>query len=173
LAIPPRLYTQQGIDELISCPTVVSEAPRQDMKLDRGHYRNDMRMRSIDGSSEFRMFMRQNADLAESFSVGLVFVPQDGIGEIVHVRCNGPNGGYNAEFDADHPYWDYHFHRASAAMMEEGPRPERAATPCREYASYNEPVLYLLKATNAKAALPHFAKLAQGVLAFVPEEPTA
>ena len=44
MAVSPRRYTQQEIDDLIGCPKVVSEPPKREMKLDRGHFRNDMRL---------------------------------------------------------------------------------------------------------------------------------
>jgi hypothetical protein len=43
MALAPRRYTQQEIDDLIACPKVVSEAPRRDMKLDRGHFASEVR----------------------------------------------------------------------------------------------------------------------------------
>jgi len=38
MAVSPPRYTQQEIDDLIGCPKVVSEPPKREMKLDRGHY---------------------------------------------------------------------------------------------------------------------------------------
>ena len=58
MAVSPRRYTQQEIDDLIGCPKVVSEPPKREMKLDRGHFRNDMRLKSTDDKLEFRVFMR-------------------------------------------------------------------------------------------------------------------
>lgn len=83
MAVDPRGYTQEEIDSLIACTKVVSEPPKREMKLDRGHFRNDMRLKSTDGNLEFRVFMRRNEDLPENFSIGLAFVPKDGTGEIV------------------------------------------------------------------------------------------
>lgn len=95
MAASPRRYTQQEIDDLIACPKVVSEAPKRDMKLDRGHFRNDMRLKSTDDKLEFRVFVRRSEDLPENFSIGLAFLAKDGSGEVVLLRCNGPHGGYN------------------------------------------------------------------------------
>lgn len=92
MATSPRRYTQQEIDDLIACPKVVSEAPKRDMKLDRGHLRNDMRLKSTDSKLEFRVFRRRSEDLPENFSVGLAFLAEDGSGELVLLRCNGLTG---------------------------------------------------------------------------------
>jgi hypothetical protein len=96
------------------------------MKLDRGHFRNDVGLKSTDDKLEFRVFLRRSEDLPENFSIGLAFLAKDGSGEVVLLRRNGPHGGYNDSFDPEHPHWDYHVHRASAEMIEAGLRPERA-----------------------------------------------
>ena len=150
MAASLRRYTQQEIDDLIACPKVVSEAPKREMKLDRGHLRNDMRLKSTDGKLEFRVFMRRSEDLPENFSIGLVFVAKDGSGEVVLL----------------------HVHRASAEMIEAGLRPERAATINRDFASYEEAVQYFLGTTNVTNAREYFADLTQGKLRFAAEEPT-
>jgi hypothetical protein len=76
----PRRYTQEEIDGLIGCPKAVSEPPKSGMKLDRGHFRNDMWLKSVDGTSGFRAFMRRSEGLPENFSIGLVRLPKDGGG---------------------------------------------------------------------------------------------
>ena len=172
MAAQPWRYTQQEIDALITCLKVVSEAPKREMKLDRGHFRNDMRLKSTDGKLEFRVFMRRNEDLPENFSIGLAFLAKDGSGEVILLRCNGPHGGYNDSFDPDHPHWDYHVHRASAEMIEAGLRPEKIATSNEDFASYEEAVQYFLKATNITDAGTYFADLAQGKLPFPTKEPS-
>ena len=171
MAMPPRTYTQQEIDDLIACPKVVSDAPKRDMKLDRGHFRNDMRLKSTDDKLEFRVFMRQSEDLPENFSIGLAFLAKDGSGEVVLLRCNGPHGEYNDSFDPGHPHYDYQVHRASAEMIEAGLRPEKAATINRDFASYEEALQYFLRTTNITDARTYFADLVQGQL-FPDEEPT-
>jgi hypothetical protein len=168
----PRRYTQDEIDNLIGCAKVVCDPPKRDLKLDRGHFRNDMRLKSVDGKLEFRAFMRRSEDLPENFSVGLAFLPKDGTGEVLLLRCNGPHGGYNDSFDPEHPHWDFHVHRASAEMIEAGQRPEKSAAVNRDFASYEEAVQYFLRTTNVTDARTYFADIAQGTLPFAEQEPT-
>jgi hypothetical protein len=168
----PRRYTQDEIDSLIGCAKVVSDPPKRDLKLDRGHLRNDMRLKSVDGKLEFSAFMRRSEDLPENFSVGLAFLPKDGTGEVLLLRCNGPHGGYNDSFDPEHPHWDFHVHRASAEMIEAGQRPEKSAAVNRDFASYEEALQYFLRATNVTDARTYFADIAQGTLPFAEQEPT-
>jgi hypothetical protein len=166
MSADPRSYTQEEIDLLIACPKLVSEPPKREMKLDRGHFRNDMRLKSSDGKLDFRVFMRRSEDLPENFSIGLAFTPNDGTGEIQLLRCNGPHGRYNYSFDPDHPHCDYHVHRASAASIDAGLRPETAAAATREFASYEEALKYFLRTANVTDAMTYFAQIAQGTLQF-------
>jgi len=136
MPLSPRRYTQQEIDDLIACAKVVSDAPKREEKLDRGHFRNDMRLKSADGKLEFRVFMRRSEDLPENFSIGLVFLPRDGTGEVPLLRCNGPHGAFNDSFDPLHPHWDFHVHLATAEMIEIGSRPEKPAAVNKDFASY-------------------------------------
>jgi len=172
MALPPRQYSQLEIDQLVACPKLISDPPKRDLKHDRVHFRNDMRLKSVDDKLEFRVFMRRSEDFPENFSIGLVFMAKDGSGDVVLLRCNGPHGGYNDSFDPEHPHWEYHVHRASAEMMEAGLSPEKAATSNRDFASYEEAVQYFLRATNVTDAAKYFADLAQGTLPFPDEEPT-
>jgi hypothetical protein len=168
----PRRYTQEEIDSLIGCAKVISDPPRRDLKLDRGHFRNDMQLKSIDAKLEFRVFMRRSEDLPENFSIGLAFVPKDGSAEVVLLRCNGPHGGCNDSFDPEHPHWDFHVHRASATMIDSGQRPEKAATVSRDFASYEEALQYFLSTTNVTNARAWFADIVQGTFPFAEQEPT-
>ncbi len=116
--------------------------------------------------------MRRSEDLPENFSIGLVFLPMDGSGELMLLRCNGPHGEYNDNFDPAHPHWDFHVHRGSAEMIDAGLRPEKAATKSKDFASYEEALQYFLRETNITNARMYFADPAQGLLAFRFEEPT-
>lgn len=171
MPIEPRRYTQHEIEQLIACAKTVSEPPKRELRLDRGHFRNDMRLKSVDGDLEFRAFMRRNEDFPENFSIGLAFLPKDGTGELMLLRCNGPHGAFNESFDPSHPHWDFHVHRASAAMMEAGLRPEKAATVSRDFASYEEALLYFVRAANIMGAADYFGDAAQAKLPFPEQEP--
>jgi hypothetical protein len=171
MGLAPRSYSQQELDALIACPKVVSEAPKREMSLDRGHFRNDMRVKSVEGDLEFRVFMRRSEDLTENFSIGLAFLPKDGTAEIVLLRCNGPHGGYNDCFDADHPHWEFHVHRATAETIEAGLRPEKPATVNRDFASYQEALQYFLRVTNIIDAMTCFPNMMQTSFKFDEEDP--
>jgi hypothetical protein len=147
-------YTQGEIDQLIASSKIISEPPRREMKLIGADFRNDMKMvASNGGKGEFSTFMRMSEDFPENFSIGLTYQPNDGRPEITLLRCNGKHGSYNGavDFNPDHPHWDFHIHKADAALMEDGLKPERKAVKTEEYASYQEALQYFVKTVNLEA----------------------
>lgn len=121
-------------------------APRKEMRLVGGHWRNDAELVSSDEAKrQFEMFMRRNEDFPENFSIGLRYNPQDGQGDLILLRCNGKHGNFNRSFDPEHPHSDFHIHRAEEAALEEGSVAEKNAVKTLEYASYEEAVQYFIR----------------------------
>jgi hypothetical protein len=164
-------YTQAELDELITCPKEITEPPRRELRLEGSQRRNDMRLRSQGGDREYRVFMRMHDDFTENFSIGLVYLPKDGNGELVLLRCNGPHGEYNANFDPQHPHAEFHVHRASEDAIRAGFRPEKRADRTEHYASYSEALSYFLQEVNIVNAGPYFPDDRQTSLAFEEREP--
>lgn len=166
-----REYTQSELDELIACPKQIMEAPRREMRLEGSQRRNDMGLRSTVGDREFRVFMRMHDEFSENFSIGLAYNPKDGTGEIILLRCNGPPGAYNSNFDPLHPHAEFHVHRASEDAIRSGYRAERRAQRTQDFASYREALTYFLRETNIVSAGEHFPDHVQPMLPFSDEEP--
>ena len=150
-------YTQVEIERLISCPKNVQDPPRrQGPKLVDADYRNDMKLAASNqgpenpAPGEFTVFMRQSEDFPENFSIGLTYHPNDGRQEITLVRCNGKHGIFNSRtnFNPDHAHWDFHIHRADAALLDVGFKAEKIAQKTTEYASYEEALPFFLKMIN-------------------------
>jgi len=161
-------YTQAKIDGLISCPKRFSEPPRKDMKIEGAHARNDARLVSDGIQGEFLMFMRRSEDFPENFSIGLVYHPADGTGDITLLRCNGKHGSYNGIFDPVHPHYDFHIHKADEKILAAGARPERNATSTTAYASFEEAVQFFVKTINlnTEEATKYFPSQLQTQLPF-------
>lgn len=161
--MPPgeRQYGQSEIDQLIGCRKVVSSPPAREMKQEGGHRRNDLRLKSEEGGAEFRVFLRQATGFPENFSIGLVFLPGDGSGDLHLLRCNGPHGDYNRSFDPGHSHFECHVHRASAEALAVGRRAESEASRTEAYARFEEAVLYFGQAVNVADWLQHFPAYAQ------------
>jgi hypothetical protein len=145
-------FRQDELDALISCPKEISEAPKREMKLSGAHWRNDATLvASNDLKGEFAMFMRRNEEFPENFSIGLIYHPHDGRGEIMLFRCNGPHGCFNSDFIPTHPHFDYHIHQANENAIEAGYAPEKSAVKTSEYASFEEALQFFVKAVNLNA----------------------
>lgn len=152
-------YSQNELDELISCPKEVSEPPRREMELDGANWRNDAKLVASNRiQGDFAMFMRKNEDFPENFSIGLIYNPNDERGKIILLRCNGKHGDFNRSFNPAHSHFDYHIHRASEDAIEAGLSPEKDAVKTTEFASFEEGLQFFLKEVNlnTKDAGKHF-----------------
>lgn len=114
------MYAAELIEELISCPKTVVEAPG-DMKEGRsGFIKRIFTLISVDDEYSFSGFITQNLTFTENFSIGLSFNPKDEKGKIVLLRCNGPHGGTKAI-----PHHAVcHIHTATAERVNEGLKPK-------------------------------------------------
>lgn len=163
------IYSQSEIDALIACPKKVSEPPKKEMSLVGADFRNDMKLVSSSGfEGEFLVFIRKSEDFQENFSVGLRYQPKDDRGEITLLRCNGPHGGCNGEYDPDHPHWTYHVHRASEDAIANGGKAEKYAEKTSAYGSFEEAIRYFLNAISLDTgdACRYFPKEMQTQLIF-------
>lgn len=73
------------------------------------------------------------------------------------LRCNGPHGEYNANFDPQHPHGEFHVHRATEEAIRAGLRSEVFASRTKEFASYREALSYFLREVNIVDAANYFA----------------
>ncbi len=129
-------FTEQDLADLISCSKEVVDPPRREMKLEGKMKRNEMTLRSADGKHEFRVFMRQNEEFQENFSIGLTYVPREDPGEFVLIRYNGQHGGTKPH--SHHAV--YHIHRMLAEDLQAGVKEPRLIEQTDEYASFAEAV---------------------------------
>ena len=157
-----RMWTQAELDELISSPKQVMDPPRTRMLSERGHQRNDMTMRSLDGERRFSVFMRVNEWFPENFSIGLIYDPRDEPGDLPLLRCNGPHGEHdNSPMVDPHPHDSYHIHWARADAINAGLSPIGYAELTDAYASYREALHHFLRLANVVGTEAYFPALDQ------------
>ena len=161
-------YSELDIDGLISCPKLIVEPPKKQMRLERGSLRNDMGLHSVDGDLNFAVFMRINETFRENFSIGLTHNPSDEPGELCLLRFNGPHGEFLGAPDT--PHFVYHIHRATPGSILAGLRPERGGKATSLYASYDQALYHFLKMVNVENMQEFFADLIQMDLAFSQEQ---
>lgn len=135
------LFHQSEIDQLISCPKEILEAPAKELRLVGAYWRNGGKLVASDGTrGTFSVFMRRNEDFPENFSIGLIYNANDGRGEITLFRCNGKHGVFNGGGQADHPHWDFHIYRATEMALEAGFVAEKYAEKTNRFASYEQAI---------------------------------
>jgi hypothetical protein len=131
-----------------------------------------MLLRSEAGDREFRVFMRVHDEFNENFSIGLVYLPKDGSGELVLLRCNGPHGEFNRIFDPSSLHTEFHVHRATEQAIRAGLRAEQFASRSSQYASYREALAWFVREVNIDPA-NYFPDSSQEVFPFEEPEPPA
>jgi len=138
-----REYTQQELDDLISCMKTIIEPPRNEMILVNRHLRNDMKLRSIDEKYDFSVFMRKSIEFQTNFSVGLVYRPKDHPEEIHLIRCNSAHRFIYISISED-PHFATHIHRADASNLNSGKREPKKKEITDAYTSYEGAVIYFM-----------------------------
>ena len=148
------VLSDNEIEKLINCEKRIVIPPKKKLSLDAGHWRNDMKLQSIDGQSDFLVFMRKNEDFEENFSIGLIFKPRDVRESVTLLRCNGPHGPHIMIDDVH--LCCYHVHKAKSENMRLGLRPERDAFRTTKYASFQDALGFFLKTCKILDAEKHF-----------------
>ena len=156
-----KQYTQDEIDDLITCPKLIAEPPKKEMWLERGSRRNNMPLISEKGDREFYVYLRVNEDFPENFSIGLDYVPKEVRGSICLLRCNGPHGEFVDNSETPHPHFLPHIHKAKPENIASGLRAERGGEVTSRYLSYLQALAYFLTAIHVINALEYFPNIGQ------------
>lgn len=152
-------FSQEEIDALIACPKVITEPPKKEMRLERGHRRNEIGIRSKDGEHEFHMFVRVNERFPENFSVGLDYVPVGGGKPVPLLRCNGPHGDFNKESATGESHFRYHVHRTDAEALKSGQDPLARASSTSAYASVNGAIIHVCQLTHVAGYQAYYPEM--------------
>ena len=112
--------TDQEILDLIACPKpIIDRQPRHGYRTDNRQNRCDLDLQADGGEfdgSQFKVFIRQNTEFIENFSIGLRF--QTGSRLITLARYNGPHGETSRSSDGH--YAQPHIHRITASELAKG-----------------------------------------------------
>lgn len=86
--------TEQEISDLIACPkTIVRREPAHSYRTEHRQRRCDLDLRADADGRAFEVFIRQNTEFIENYSVGLRFQTNlRPLGLITLTRYNGPHG---------------------------------------------------------------------------------
>lgn len=134
------MLTQQQIQELIELPkTIVGKRPRYGYREENGNRRCDLELRSHrEDDSTFAVFIRQNLQFVENFSIGLRYTAELPLGAITLVRYNGPHGETSRAPDGH--YAKAHIHRITEQELSAGSTQpqERDRTITYQYATLEQ-----------------------------------
>lgn len=114
------MLTQQRIQELIEVPkTIVRRRPSHGYREENGNRRCDVDLESRGhDESAFAVFIRQNLQFVENFSIGLRYRADLPLGAITLVRYNGPHGETSRTPDGH--YAQPHIHRITEQELASG-----------------------------------------------------
>lgn len=146
-------FSDQLIDELITCPKKVIEAPK-DSGVVRGSRKIKFMLESVNGQYSFSGFISKNLTFQENYSIGLVYNPKEEKNKIVLVRVNGPHGPNENAPHHDGP----HIHLATADRINAGLKPEGEIEIDVPYSTIEDAIQYYIKRINIIPAdrIKHF-----------------
>ena len=145
-------FTPLRIDELIGCGKYITDAPTRDFREEYRHRRKDFRLQAVnDPNLLFGVFMRQSLEFSEDFSLGLVYLSEDGK-RMTMVRYNGQHDQSNDPYDLAKSHFQYHIHRATPENLNNGRYNKHPATVTRLYASFTEATREFLTAIGLRAS---------------------
>lgn len=143
-------FTLLDIAELIECDKQIIDAPTRYFKEEFRHRRKDFRLQAIsDQSLLFSVFMRQSLEFSEDFSLGLVYMSEDGK-RMTMIRYNGQHDQSNDPYDLAKPHFQYHIHRATPENLNSGRYEKHPAMATRLYASFAEATREFLKTIGVR-----------------------
>src|SRR6476469_9517485 len=144
------LYTDELVEELISCPKKVTDSPK-DSGVGRGSTKIKFSLESTDGNYSFSGFISKNLTFQENFSIGLVYHPKDEKGKIILLRVNGPHGPNENTPHHEGP----HVHLSTADRINTGLKPEGKIETAVPYATVEDAIQYYIRRINVIAADKH------------------
>ena len=153
-----NIYTQSEIDNLIKCQKIIIEPPPQNMRVERGHLKKDMKLQSVDSKHKFSAFMRINERFNENFSIGLIYIPMDDTPNLTLIRFNGPHGEYIHDLIDPHPHFGYHIYKVTEKTIQDGTTSEKFIELTEEYSTFDDAIRYFIRYTNIIDAHKYFEK---------------
>ena len=148
------MYTEELLNELLSCSKVVTEGWRE-VPDSRHGTKKVISMTSVDGNDEFTAFYTQNKYFSEDFSIGLVHVTRTSDGKQILIRCNSAHGPTK---HATGHHISPHTHKPIAEEINKGNKREIKIEPTDAYSSFETGLHYFGKLINIKTdhRIKHF-----------------
>lgn len=155
------MFDEALLNRLISCPKLIVLPQQKDFKIENKSKINDMKLLSEDEQYSFSVFIRQNTEFTENFSIGLIY--RDIIGkDFPLIRFNGNHGENKNNFN--HPHFHYHIHTISVKNLNNGSTELSTVSITDKYAAFEDALLYFFDFTNIKEWQKYFSGLTESRL---------
>jgi hypothetical protein len=137
------MFTDEFIEELISCPKTVTQGLRTGKS--RGAFtKKEFRMQSLDGKFQFKGSLNQNSFFQEDFSLVFIYYHKEDGGRYSLLRCNGIHGA-----NKHIPHHNVtHEHTVRAADLNVGIKDEKYVKEVTAYTTFEQAVQYYVKRIN-------------------------
>jgi hypothetical protein len=156
----PNLFTDVLISKLIGEEKIITEPPKKDFRVENQHLRNDFDLASLDDKRRYSVFLRKHISFKENFSTGLVYHSEEGT-TIQLFRCNGNHGEVVVDILNPIPHFGYHTHKINAGLIENNINDPKQSEMTKEYASFEQALIYFCKHVNIKDADSYFPNIYQ------------
>ena len=159
------MLTDQDIGNLIAEPKrITAKDPARGYREEKGHRRCDLELESLtNGEDRFEVFIRQNSQFIENFSLGLKYLNRGAIPRsFTLVRFNGPHGEISIQPDGH--YAVPHIHRISAIEVEAGsiqPK-ERHRELTDRYLTFESALVAFFEDIRVSNYIEYFSETVQG-----------
>lgn len=142
----PSLLTDQFITDLINCKKKIISSPSSKNKSNEMFKQSSFGIESDDGKYKFEIFICENTQLIEIFSVGLIYIPVHS-GNVIILRYNGNHGMHKNQITKE-CFSGCHIHKYSEDASKKGIRAENQALQTTTYTTVKGALKALLTDIN-------------------------
>lgn len=153
-------WTQDELDSLIACEKETIAVREFGHSKEKRSFRGELRVRSLDGESQFRVFLRQHQDEKMNFSVGLQLLPPDSK-DLILFRCNGVHAVHKNQVREQVIVTGCHYHFATVEALAAKKPADHWATPTTDYSSFEQAVRVFAAKTRLTDAAKHLSFMNQ------------
>lgn len=161
------MLTDEQVQDLVNCSkTITRKEPTRGYREDGRNWRCDLELESAqDTSIAFTVFIRQNKEFTENFSIGLRYQTNTPtLRAITLIRYNGPHGETSRAPDGH--YARSHIHRITASEIESGSNQpqERNRDITDRYSTFEQGLAVFFSDIGVSNSDDYFPGILQGTL---------
>ena len=161
------MLTNDEIQGLITTPKKITDkSPARSYREEDGYRRGSLTLESVGSEIErFSVFIRQNIQFIENYSIGLRYQIKDkDLGSVTLIRYNGPHG--ESSRDEDGHFGKSHIHRITAEELQSGSiQPQESHREITDrYSTFENALVVFFQDAGVTNWKDYFPELSQGTL---------